>query len=85
MVVALGEENPSYFEEPDSFFPVLQAYIPVLLLPLLAETPLCCPLEKLLSFVLMGDYEMRTKKIKDRELAILRSYKNLLICPLITL
>lgn len=86
MVAALGEaagKNPSYFEEPDSFFPVLQAYIHVVLLPLLAETPLCCPLEKLLSCMLMGVYEMRTKKA--HELAILRSDQHLQIRPLIKL
>lgn len=67
MVIALGGatvKNSSYFEEPDSFFSVLQVYIPVLLLPLLTETPLCGPVEKLLSSVLMGGYEIRTKKLK---------------------
>lgn len=86
MAVALGGaagKNPSYFEEPDSIFPVLQAYVHVVLLPLLAETPLCCRLEKLLSCMLMGGYEMRTKKA--HELAILRSDKHLQICPLIKL
>lgn len=68
MAVALGgatAKNPSYFEESGSFFSMLQVYIPVLLLPLLAETPLCGPLKKLLSSMLMGGYEMRTKKLRS--------------------
>lgn len=72
IVVALGgaaANTPSSSEEPASFFPGLHGYIPVLLLPLLAETPRCGPLEKLI-FMLMDGYETRTKKIKDHALAI---------------